>query len=84
MAIEYEKSSGNIFKDLGFENPEKEDIKAKILIKRQKLIRRSKLLKKNNFSFRECIDRANAWIDIDECEIKEVKPGYISIKPPSK
>lgn len=59
-------------------------MKPKISLKKQRFISRSDLARKNNHTFRERIDAANAWIDIDECQIKQVKPGFISIIPPSK
>lgn len=59
-------------------------MKPKISLKKQRFISRSDLAKKNNRTFRERIDAANAWIDIDECQIKQVKPGFISIISPSK
>lgn len=59
-------------------------MKPKISLKKQKFIGRSDLARRGNHTYRERIEAANAWIDIDECQIKQVKPGFISIIPPSK
>ena len=41
--IEYEMSSGNVFSDLGIENPEEELTKAKLVWEIEQIIRRKKL-----------------------------------------
>lgn len=41
--IEYEKSSGNVFADLGIENPEEEHTKAKLVWEIEQIIKKKKL-----------------------------------------
>lgn len=41
--VEWEKSSGNVFADLGFENPEEELTKAKLVWEIEQIIKKKKL-----------------------------------------
>lgn len=47
MTIEHEKSSGNVFKDLGLEDSEQEIIKAELTVKIYRLIKRRRLTQAN-------------------------------------
>jgi hypothetical protein len=56
-------------------------MKQVIRLKRHLFISRSDLPKAGSLTYSERINAADAWIDINASEIKEVKPGFISITP---
>jgi hypothetical protein len=56
-------------------------MKQKIHLKRHQFISRSALSKVGSLTYSERINAADAWIDINASEIKEIKPGFITITP---
>jgi len=66
--INYEKSSGNIFKDLGFVEPELEELKAQLALEIFKAIKNRKLNQ----------TQAAYLLGIDQPEISNLKLGKYS------
>jgi len=66
--IEFEESSGNVFEDLGFENPEHELLKAKLAFYIQKDIKEKKLTQA----------QAAELIGITQPDISKLKNGRYS------
>lgn len=66
--IDYEKSSGNVFEDIGFKNPENEALKAQLTLQIFKIIERRQLTQV----------AAAALLEISQPEVSKLKHGYYS------
>lgn len=66
--IEYEVSSGNLFKDFGYENPEEAQVKSDLAILIRSIIKQKKLTQK----------KAADLIGIDQPKISKITRGILS------
>jgi predicted XRE-type DNA-binding protein len=66
--IEYEKSSGNIFKDFGFPNPEEAEAKAELAYLIRSVIKKKKLTQQ----------QAAKLMDIDQPKVSKITRGILS------
>ncbi|RUM92660.1 MAG: hypothetical protein DSZ27_02595 [Thiomicrospira sp.] len=57
---------------------------AKVFLKKDSFISRADRSRKNKLSFKERIDKSDAWLNTEEVEIKVVKPGFITIVQAAK
>lgn len=66
--VEYEVSSGNLFKDFGYENPEEAQVKSDLAILIRSIIKQKKLTQK----------KAADLIGIDQPKISKITRGILS------